>query len=427
LGFVSPTKTITSPVVSAFIKSNKYVIYARAIPRPEGQTPKNMCAGLCIDGTVANCSVEEDDHRRLKSTQEGDDYSRALLSKRQLEETDDKKAEPVDCSEYACVPSPLAKNYKKAAKTAYKELKPCDYGIPEADMPNCGDGTCYLGGSKFYDDEITGGRLISKGFLKGAGDEVGGALGFIFALIFMTVGLIMLCKSLQKIFMGQAKTVIKYSVKLNDYLAIAIGVAITIVVQSSSVTTSALTPLCGAGVLPLKKMLPMTLGANIGTTMTAMIAALVDLKQNTLHIALVHLFFNIIGILMWFPVPYMRAIPLHAARLLGLYAAHYRYVPFVYILITFLALPAIFLGLAMSFHTHIALGLVILLVVLGLLGAFEFWWWKGIGGQPGAFMVLSEEDRVKGHRDLVEANATMMGISEEEYEQTAWSLSWTGN
>merc|ERR1711953_260786 len=122
------------------------------------------------------------------------------------------------------------------------------------------------------------------------------------------------------------------SLEVNDYLAIMIGVGITIIVQSSSVTTSALTPLCGIGVLPLHKMLPLTLGANIGTTCTALIASLVSLKFGAVQIALVHLFFNIIGILIWFPIPFVRAVPLAAAKLLGLYASYFRFVPALYLL-----------------------------------------------------------------------------------------------
>merc|ERR1712217_105136 len=118
---------------------------------------------------------------------------------------------------------------------------------------------------------------------------------------------------------GNAKRVLRYATKLNDYVALLVGLGVTILVQSSSVTTSALTPLCGVGVLPLEKMMPMTLGANIGTTCTALIASLVSLKFGAVQIALVHPFFNIIGILIWFPVPLLRRIPLAAARLLGLY------------------------------------------------------------------------------------------------------------
>merc|ERR1712048_990638 len=202
-----------------------------------------------------------------------------------------------------------------------------------------------------------------------------------------------LCKSLQKIFMGKAKAFIEYSTRLNDYVAILVGVAITIVVQSSSVTTSALTPLVGIGVLPVKKMLPLTLGANIGTTCTALIAACVDLKFNGVQIALAHLLFNIIGILVWFPLPYTRAIPLAGARTLGTYAANYRFVPPLYILVAFVAVPGLFLGLSQSFYFHVALGVVLLLLILAVLAVFEWWWWKGIpgvlGGECGAHKVLS--------------------------------------
>jgi sodium-dependent phosphate cotransporter len=55
---------------------------------------------------------------------------------------------------------------------------------------------------------------------------------------------------------------------LSDWLLIVVGCIITILVQSSSITTSTLTPLVGMGVLRLEKMYPVTLGANVGTTGT---------------------------------------------------------------------------------------------------------------------------------------------------------------
>merc|ERR1712242_89867 len=86
---------------------------------------------------------------------------------------------------------------------------------------------------------------------------------------------------------------------------------------------------------PLIKMLPLTLGANIGTTCTALIASLVSLKFGAVQIALVHFFFNVVGILIWFPVPPMRRVPIKGAELLGLYASVYRAVPPLYILFAF--------------------------------------------------------------------------------------------
>lgn len=48
----------------------------------------------------------------------------------------------------------------------------------------------------------------------------------------------------------------------------------TFLVQSSSVFTSALTPLVGLGVLTVERVYPLTLGSNIGTTTTALIASM---------------------------------------------------------------------------------------------------------------------------------------------------------
>merc|ERR1711998_148311 len=99
---------------------------------------------------------------------------------------------------------------------------------------------------------------------------------------------------------------------LSGYLAMAMGVFITICVQSSSITTSALTPLVGVGVIKIERMYPTVLGANIGTTITGVLAALAADGSKiaiTLQVAYCHLFFNIFGILIWYSIPSMRAIP----------------------------------------------------------------------------------------------------------------------
>ena len=70
-----------------------------------------------------------------------------------------------------------------------------------------------------------------------------------------------------------------------------------LVVQSSSITTSVLTPLVGLGVIQLEQMFPLTLGANIGTTVTGLLAAMVTDSVEALQVALAHLFFNIFGIM----------------------------------------------------------------------------------------------------------------------------------
>merc|ERR1719323_835815 len=201
--------------------------------------------------------------------------------------------------------------------------------------------------------------------------------------------------------MGKAKRFIARSTRLNDYLAMVVGVVITIVVQSSSVTTAALTPLCGIGVLPLEKMLPLTLGANIGTTMTALLASLVSMKFQAVQIALCHLFFNIFGILLWFPIPALREVPLASARLLGLYASFYRIVPVIYIFVAFFLIPGVCLGISAVFDASTAGGIVLLVLALVSLAIFEYVWLIGIpAGNPLCYKVLPKELREAGQREL---------------------------
>nr|XP_009665202.1 PREDICTED: sodium-dependent phosphate transport protein 2A [Struthio camelus australis] len=61
---------------------------------------------------------------------------------------------------------------------------------------------------------------------------------------------------------------------LTGYFAMVVGAGMTFVVQSSSVFTSAITPLIGLGVISIERAYPLTLGSNIGTTTTAILAAL---------------------------------------------------------------------------------------------------------------------------------------------------------
>ena len=60
---------------------------------------------------------------------------------------------------------------------------------------------------------------------------------------------------------------------LTGYLAMILGALLTILVQSSSVFTSTLTPLAGAGLISLERAYPLTLGSNLGTTTTSILAS----------------------------------------------------------------------------------------------------------------------------------------------------------
>lgn len=136
---------------------------------------------------------------------------------------------------------------------------------------------------------------------------------------------------------------------LTGYLAMIVGAVMTILVQSSSVFTSTLTPLAGAGLVSLERAYPLTLGSNLGTTTTSIIASFAaggDKVQAALQIALVHLLFNLTGILIFYPVPAMRW-PISIARVLGNTTARYRWFAVVYLAFMFFIFPISMFGLSM--------------------------------------------------------------------------------
>lgn len=121
--------------------------------------------------------------------------------------------------------------------------------------------------------------------------------------------------------------------------AMFFGVFITIMVQSSSITTSLVIPLAGAGVLHLRQIFPYTLGANIGTTVTALLASLVSGTLAPLSVAFGHLMFNLYGIGLIWPIKQIRDIPLRLSEWFAEIAINNRIIPIIYILIVFFIIP----------------------------------------------------------------------------------------
>jgi sodium-dependent phosphate cotransporter len=123
--------------------------------------------------------------------------------------------------------------------------------------------------------------------------------------------------------------------------AMALGVLITVAVQSSSITTSVLVPLIAAGVMSLRNAYPVTLGANLGTTVTALLASLATDLPAGLAIALAHTMFNVIGILLLYPVPVLRDLPVRMAEALARVAAVRKSIVLLYVVGGFIVVPVI--------------------------------------------------------------------------------------
>ncbi|KAM9375995.1 sodium-dependent phosphate transport protein 2A [Pholidichthys leucotaenia] len=210
-------------------------------------------------------------------------------------------------------------------------------------------------------------RSIPPGFVEGnhlfASTELSDlSVGLILLVASLTVlctCLLLLVKLLNSLLRGQVAKVIHRVINTDlpypfewvaGYVAMFVGAGMTFVVQSSSVFTSAMTPVVGIGVISLERAYPLTLGSNIGTTATALLAALASPGNKlaaSIQIALCHLFFNVFGILLWYPVPFMR-LPIRMARILGERTAKYRWFAVLYLLLCFLLLPSLVLGLSLA-------------------------------------------------------------------------------
>jgi len=235
-------------------------------------------------------------------------------------------------------------------------------------------------------------------------DKVSGGVVFFIGIVILFICLLGLVYILQKLLLGMSTRIIYKATDINGYLAICIGAGITIVVQSSSITTSALTPLVGMGALRLEQMFPLTLGANIGTTVTGIMASLVSDSVDSLQVALAHLMFNVTGILIFYPVPYMRRIPLGLARRLGKATRLWRGFPIVYIAIMFVLIPLLFLGISSLFEKD-SKGFKVLgsfvVVLLGVSLAYVIYWCQYQNGDQkcGDCLAVRERKRV-AIRDL---------------------------
>ena len=158
-------------------------------------------------------------------------------------------------------------------------------------------------------------------------------------LLFATLTLI--TKNMRLVVAGTAERSLNAVLGRSGLVGILVGIVLTVGVQSSSITTSLLIPMMAAGVLTLRNAYPLTLGANVGTTVTALIAALAVPQVEGLQIALVHLLFNIAGILIFYPAPFMREIPIKGAERLGDLAARRKTAVAGYVVSMFIVLPAV--------------------------------------------------------------------------------------
>lgn len=170
------------------------------------------------------------------------------------------------------------------------------------------------------------------------------------ALIFLTIGFI--GKLLKVLLVGRAKDILHTAIGKGPIAGIAAGTLMTVLVQSSSTTTSLMVPLAGSGVFGLAQIYPFTLGANIGTCITALLAATAVSGAEAvpaLEIALVHLLYNIFGVIIIYGIPFLCRLPIVWSQSLAAVASERKFIALAYIIGVFFVIPGMLLGASVVF------------------------------------------------------------------------------
>ncbi len=158
-------------------------------------------------------------------------------------------------------------------------------------------------------------------------------------VIFFALSLI--TKNMRVLVAARIETSLNAALAKSGLVGIVVGTIVTIAVQSSSITTSILVPLVASGVLLARNAYPITLGANIGTTITALLAALGSGSVDGLTIAFTHTSFNLIAILLLYPWPRIRFVPVQLAAGLAGLAVKHKSLAIVYVVGVFILLPLV--------------------------------------------------------------------------------------
>jgi sodium-dependent phosphate cotransporter len=160
----------------------------------------------------------------------------------------------------------------------------------------------------------------------------------IISLVLLFVALRYLVKVLRVLFVKRAEEWFNMVLFKTELRAFILGLLITALAQSSSITTSLIIPFAGAGILRLEQIFPYTLGANLGTTITAILASLITSEVHAVTVAFAHLLFNISGTIIWWP---LKKVPIAISQKFSEFAIKNKAIPIIYIVLAFFALPLI--------------------------------------------------------------------------------------
>ncbi|MGI3168958.1 Na/Pi symporter [Pseudooceanicola sp. C21-150M6] len=207
-------------------------------------------------------------------------------------------------------------------------------------------GDADMGGMNFVKAATAPVTDTIKHLFEPMGSTVGGVGLIVVGIVLIFLSIHYVGKLLKALMVGKAKDIMHTAIGKGPISGIFSGTLVTVLVQSSSTTTSLMVPLAGSGAFGLKQIYPFTLGANIGTCITALLAATAVTGDTAaaLQIAFIHLTYNVLGVILIFGLPFLRFLPVKSAEWLGVTAADNKLVALLYILGVFFVVPGLCLG-----------------------------------------------------------------------------------
>lgn len=175
-------------------------------------------------------------------------------------------------------------------------------------------------------------------------DRWGGVLLIGLGVVLVLVSITYLGRALKTVMVGNARRLLHAAIGRGAGAGILSGTVVTVLVQSSSTTTSLMVPLAAGGVFALREVYVFTLGANIGTTITALMAATAvsgEAREPALQIALAHFIFNLFAVAVVYGVPWLRGLPLRGAGWIADLGTERKGLALAYVVAVFFAVPAV--------------------------------------------------------------------------------------
>ena len=174
------------------------------------------------------------------------------------------------------------------------------------------------------------------------GDVWGGVVLALLGVALVLVSISFIGKILNSLLVGKAQDILYAALGKNSFVGVLSGALITALVQSSSTTTALTVPLAASGKFSVRTLFPFVVGANIGTTVTGLIAAFSASgaeAEAAMAGALVHTLFNLFSAIVILALPFLRDVPPRCSDWLATLAEKNKLYIFIYIGGVFFAIP----------------------------------------------------------------------------------------